>query len=93
MRVVTCKPINILKLSFITVLTNNRCRICTKYIDVAMERLKTKTVQDEKDLSLVERILASEPDPKTAYILALDLILVGIDTVNFILKFYLVYFV
>lgn len=46
-----------------------------------MERLKTKKVQDEKELSLVERILASEPDPKTAYILALDLILVGIDTV------------
>lgn len=46
-----------------------------------MERLKTKTIQDEKELSLVERILASEPDPKMAYILALDLILVGIDTV------------
>lgn len=47
-----------------------------------MERLKTKTIHDEKELSLVERILAGEPDPKTAYILALDLILVGIDTVN-----------
>lgn len=78
-----CTSINILKRSFISerALTNNCCRICTKYIDVAMDRLKTKTVQDEKDLSLVERILASEPDPKTAYILALDLILVGIDTV------------
>lgn len=49
---------------------------------MAMERLKTKKVENEKDLSLVERILAAEPDPKTAYILALDLILVGIDTVN-----------
>lgn len=53
-----------------------------KHIDAAMERLKTKTVLDEKELSLVERILANEPDPKTAYILALDLILVGIDTVS-----------
>lgn len=53
-----------------------------KHIDAAMERLKTKTVQNEKELSLVERILASEPNPKTAYILALDLILVGIDTVS-----------
>lgn len=52
-----------------------------KHIDAAMERLKQKTVKNEKDLSLVERILANEPDPKTAYILALDLILVGIDTV------------
>jgi cytochrome P450 len=57
-------------------------KICTKHIDTAMERLKSKTVIDEHDLSLVERILANEPDPKTAYILALDLILVGIDTIS-----------
>lgn len=53
-----------------------------KYIDAAMERLKTKKSVDEFDLSLVERILAKETDPKMAYILALDLILVGIDTVR-----------
>lgn len=53
-----------------------------KYIDAAMERLKTKKSVDEFDLSLVERILAKESDPKMAYILALDLILVGIDTVR-----------
>ncbi|XP_074037567.1 probable cytochrome P450 301a1, mitochondrial isoform X2 [Leptinotarsa decemlineata] len=56
--------------------------ICTKYIDEAMKRLNTKSVKDDKDLSLVERILANEPDPKTASILALDLILVGIDTIS-----------
>ncbi|CAG9762905.1 unnamed protein product [Ceutorhynchus assimilis] len=56
--------------------------ICMKHIDAAMERLKTKTVKNENDLSLIERILAKEPDPKTAYILALDLILVGIDTIS-----------
>lgn len=75
------------------VLTDGRCtwqityhvvfsRICTKYIDAAMERLKTKENVDDQDLSLVERILAGESDPKTAYILALDFILVGIDTVS-----------
>ncbi|RZC34185.1 cytochrome P450 301a1, mitochondrial [Asbolus verrucosus] len=57
-------------------------KICTKHIDAAMERLKLKTVIDENDLSLVERILANEPNQKTAYILALDLILVGIDTIS-----------
>ncbi|KAK9872103.1 hypothetical protein WA026_016148 [Henosepilachna vigintioctopunctata] len=56
--------------------------VCMKHIDAAMERLQSKTVTNESDLSLVERILASEPDPKTAYILALDLILVGIDTIS-----------
>jgi len=54
-----------------------------KYIDDAMLRLKNKSQSvNESELSLVERILANEPDPKTAYILALDLILVGIDTVR-----------
>ncbi|XP_067000511.2 probable cytochrome P450 301a1, mitochondrial [Anabrus simplex] len=57
-------------------------QVCTKYIDQAVERLKTKNVSAESELSLVERILAKEPDPKTAYILALDLILVGIDTIS-----------
>ncbi|XP_053977773.1 probable cytochrome P450 301a1, mitochondrial isoform X1 [Hylaeus volcanicus] len=56
--------------------------VCMKYIDAAMERLKTKEAVDESDLSLVERILAKETDPKMACILALDLILVGIDTVS-----------
>ncbi|VVC39837.1 Cytochrome P450,Cytochrome P450, E-class, group I [Cinara cedri] len=58
--------------------------ICMKYIDDAMLRLKSKsqTVTDESELSLVERILAKESDPKTAYVLALDLILVGIDTIS-----------
>ncbi|KAG8302514.1 hypothetical protein J6590_031585 [Homalodisca vitripennis] len=54
--------------------------ICMKYIDSAVEKLKTK--DSSSDLSLLERILVSEPDPKTAYVLALDLILVGIDTIS-----------
>lgn len=54
-----------------------------KHIDAAVERLKNKKDVDENELSLVERILAKETDPKMAYILALDLILVGIDTVIF----------
>lgn len=58
-------------------------RICMKHIDAAMVRLENKQDVAEKDLSLVERILAKEIDPKMAYILALDLILVGIDTVRF----------
>ncbi|GLV35346.1 Cytochrome P450 301a1 [Carabus blaptoides fortunei] len=56
--------------------------VCMKYINQAMERLKTKDVKDETELSLIERILASEPNPRTAAILALDLILVGIDTIS-----------
>ncbi|KAK5643431.1 hypothetical protein RI129_007276 [Pyrocoelia pectoralis] len=56
--------------------------VCTKYIDEAMERLQAKQNVNETDLSLIERILANEPNPKTATIFALDLILVGIDTIS-----------
>nr|XP_033343106.1 probable cytochrome P450 301a1, mitochondrial [Megalopta genalis] len=56
--------------------------VCMKYIDAAIERLKTKQAVNDSDLSLMERILATETDPKMAYILALDLILVGIDTIS-----------
>jgi hypothetical protein len=57
-----------------------------KYIDAAVERLRTKDSVVESELSLLERILAAEPDPQTAYIFALDLILVGIDTVSLLLR-------
>ncbi|XP_011500803.1 PREDICTED: probable cytochrome P450 301a1, mitochondrial [Ceratosolen solmsi marchali] len=60
--------------------------VCMKYIDAAMERLKEKKKNGaevhESELSLIERILAKESNPKMAYILALDLILVGIDTIS-----------
>ncbi|KAE8745657.1 Cytochrome P450 CYP301 [Frankliniella occidentalis] len=53
--------------------------VCTKHIDRAMERLATK---EDGELSVVERILAEQTDRKLAYVLALDLILVGIDTIS-----------
>lgn len=56
-------------------------RVCTKHIDRAMERLAQKADGDG-ELSVVERILAEQTDRKLAYVLALDLILVGIDTVR-----------
>lgn len=57
-------------------------RVCMKYIDQAMERLKNRTSSSDDDLSLIERILLTESDPNLACVLALDLILVGIDTVS-----------
>lgn len=64
-------------------------RVCMKYIDAAIDRLQEKkkngVQMHESELSLVERILAKESNPKMAYVLALDLILVGIDTVMAIL--------
>ncbi|RZF48557.1 hypothetical protein LSTR_LSTR011172 [Laodelphax striatellus] len=58
--------------------------ICMKHIDKAQDRLQKKldAGTPESEFSVVERILMSDPDPKLAYVLALDLILVGIDTIS-----------
>jgi len=55
-----------------------------KHISRAMQHLHSRgTVQVDNESSLVQRILALDPDPKTACILALDMFLVGIDTVRY----------
>jgi len=54
-----------------------------KYIGSATERLRTQEVKREgHEPSLLEKVIMSEKDEKIATIMALDLILVGIDTVN-----------
>lgn len=53
-----------------------------KYVRLAFEKQKKQTTICEHNASLLQRVLAIEPDnPKLATILALDMFLVGIDTV------------
>ena len=56
-----------------------------KYICEAMDRMKeegNKRALEER--SLVEKIILKTNDPKIAAVLALDLLLVGVDTVSYI---------
>lgn len=54
-----------------------------KHINIAMENLDmSSTVKNEENISIVERILRKTQNPKIAAVLALDLILVGVDTVS-----------
>lgn len=55
------------------------CRISLKHINIALRTLKTE--KDAHEKSVLERVLAMDNDAKIAAILALDLFLVGIDTV------------
>lgn len=56
--------------------------ICMKYIQNATNKMKSKTDEERSaEPSLLERVIMSEKDEKIACIMALDLILVGIDTV------------
>ena len=50
-----------------------------------MEKMEGKNFDEikEKDVSIVERILLKTNNPKLAAVLALDLLLVGVDTVSF----------
>jgi hypothetical protein len=55
-----------------------------KHINAALERLHSGgPIQVDNDSSLLQRILALDPDPRTACILAIDMFLVGIDTVRY----------
>ncbi|XP_046834494.1 probable cytochrome P450 301a1, mitochondrial [Vespa crabro] len=56
-------------------------RITSKYTDTALTNWKN-TSDFNKELSLLERVLALEGNSKLATILALDLFLVGIDTTS-----------
>jgi len=52
-----------------------------KYIKNATERMKTADNRTMAELSLLERVLKAGNSEKVACVMALDLILVGIDTV------------
>lgn len=53
-----------------------------KHINIAMEKLDMNSdIKNEENIPIVERILRKTKNPKIAAVLALDLILVGVDTV------------
>nr|XP_023012009.1 probable cytochrome P450 49a1 [Leptinotarsa decemlineata] len=56
-------------------------RICMKYINKSLKR-NTEDVLENNEISILQRILRLENDPKIATILALDMFLVGIDTTS-----------
>lgn len=54
-----------------------------KHIDIAMENMNRDKdkYRDEEHISIIERIVNKTGNPKIAAVLALDLFLVGVDTV------------
>lgn len=52
-----------------------------KHVERALENVK-RTYNEEDEPSILQRMLTIENDPKTACILALDMFLVGVDTVS-----------
>ncbi|XP_055839276.1 probable cytochrome P450 301a1, mitochondrial [Episyrphus balteatus] len=56
--------------------------VCMKYIKSATDRMKSEGYTQTGEPSLLEKVILSEKDEKIATIMALDLILVGIDTIS-----------
>ncbi|XP_062544598.1 probable cytochrome P450 49a1 [Armigeres subalbatus] len=57
--------------------------LCMRHINIAMERMNNSSeVKSEEHISIVERILQKTNNPKIAAVLALDLIMVGVDTTS-----------
>jgi hypothetical protein len=54
-----------------------------KYINQAMERLQTAPDNTERKLTVLEELLIKDPNPKTAMVMALDMMGAGIDTVTY----------
>jgi hypothetical protein len=57
-------------------------RFSLKYINEAMERLKTMPQDPDRELTVLEKLLIRDPDPRTAMVMALDMMGAGIDTVT-----------
>jgi hypothetical protein len=47
-----------------------------------MERLKAMPEDSDRELTVLEKLLIRDPDPKTAMVMALDMMGAGIDTVT-----------
>jgi hypothetical protein len=57
-----------------------------KYINQAMERLQTTPDNTELELTVLEKLLIKDSNPKTAMVIALDMMAAGIDTVTYFMR-------
>jgi len=53
-----------------------------KYINQAMERLKAMPEGSDRELTVLEKLLIRDPNPRTAVVMALEMMGAGIDTVT-----------
>jgi len=53
-----------------------------KYINQAMERLKAMPEDSDRELTVLEKLLIRDPDPKIGMVMALDMMAAGIETVT-----------
>jgi len=57
-------------------------RFSMKYINQAMERMKAMPEDSDRELTVLEKLLIRDPDPRTAVVMAVDMMTAGVDTVT-----------
>lgn len=57
--------------------------VCLKYIYEAAQRLNTFTEDSAREMTVLEKLLTRDSNPKTAMVMALDMMTAGIDTASF----------
>jgi len=57
-------------------------RFSLKYINQAMKRLKATAEDSDRELTVLEKLLIKDPNPRTAVVMALEMMGAGIDTVT-----------
>ena len=57
-------------------------RFCLTYINQAMERLNAMPDDSDRELTVLEKLLIKDSDPRTAMVMALDMMGAGIDMVT-----------
>jgi hypothetical protein len=57
-------------------------RFSMKHINEAMERLKAMPEDRDRELTVLEKLLIRDPDPRIAVVMAMDMMGAGIDTVT-----------
>lgn len=60
--------------------SDNFTEVALKYINQAAERLKNLPKNTDRELTVLEKILAKDPNPKTAMVMALDTMFASIHT-------------
>lgn len=57
-------------------------RVSLKYINKATEKIKSREHLHENELSVLERFLKRDPNPVGSVVMALDMLMAGVDTVK-----------
>ncbi|KAJ9596905.1 hypothetical protein L9F63_012070 [Diploptera punctata] len=58
-------------------------QVSLKYVNEAMKRIESLPDNPNRELTILEKILRRDPDPKTGVVMALEMMVAGVDTTSY----------